>query len=371
MDKKEKEYFKEVKHIEKEIRSLLKGIDFNYPKPKNLKSEKKKFLQAIADDKFYNPSFKYEKRNFEEEKILKIKKFKVSTKNDLYGFKKLYKEEIKGAYHKILCYQNWGNFKSTKYAIKVYGKPSYYTLKKAIKYCREYKPETVKFKTLTPKIAGDRLKEYTMKLTGNNIKVKYQSLANKVNIAPSNNLIMINPEERFTSRDVKRLKVHEIGTHYMRYYNGQKFGIRILKTGTKEYIETEEGLAVYMEELRGVASKAQMYIYAGRVIATYYAPTKSFYEVFEILKKLAFRDETAFAITFRAKRNICDTSEKGGYTKDFVYFSGYEKVKKYCKKNDIKNLFIGKIKIKDIKKIRKFIKKNKDDISTVFDLEPL
>jgi len=193
-------------------------------------------------------------------------------------------------------------------------------------------------------------------------------MQSKVNISPINKEIRINPNERFTTLDLKRLKVHEIGTHYMRYYNGKQYIPKILKSGASNYIETEEGLAAYMEELMDVSSKAQIYIYAGRVIGTYYALRKSFYEVFQILKKYGFKDSDAFAITYRAKRNLCDTSQKGGFTKDYVYFSGYHKVKNYAKNNDIRDLFIGKIKIRDVKILNKFINKHKNNIKTILDM---
>ena len=156
----------------------------------------------------------------------------------------------------------------------------------------------------------------------------------------------------------------------MRCYNGRKSGIGILAVGSANITRTEEGLAAYVEDIQGVLSKAQMYIYAGRVIAAYYAPKKSFYEVFKILKSYNFKNSDAFTITMRTKRNICDTSQKGGFSKDFVYFAGYHKVKKYCKHNDIKDLFIGKIKTEDIKNnkgLRRYIKEHKENIVTIWD----
>ena len=88
-----------------------------------------------------------------------------------------------------------------------------------------------------------------------------------------------------------------------------------------------------------------------------------------ILKKYGFKDKDAFTITFRAKRNLCDTSQPGGFTKDYVYFSGYYKIKDYVKGDieKLKDLFIGKIKLKDLKILSKFLEKNKNKIRTIFD----
>lgn len=363
----EKTYLKNLKKFEKEYYNLTSNFNLNFPKVLNLREEKQNFFSAIADDKIYNPTFKFEKKHFDLKKFEQLKKFKIQQKNDLYGFKHLYKQRLKDKINEIYCHINWGKPESTKYVIKYRGKPSRLLLSRAKVFCKYYKRTTVKFKTLDEKIVASRLKNEVLKLTGNDINVVFVDIASKVNIIPNGGLMKINPNVRHTSRDVRRLKVHEIGVHYMRYYNGMKTGIKLLQTGTSNYIETEEGLAVYAEELKGVTSNAQMFIYAGRVIATFYALHSSFYDVFQILKNYGFRDEDAFAITFRAKRNISDTSKKGGFTKDYVYFSGYLKIKKYAKKHDLKDLFIGKIKIEDLKVLKKFIKKNRKKIQTIFD----
>lgn len=363
------EYFKELEILEKDYNHLISHFNFNFPKPLNLKEEKRKFFMHIADDKPYNPHFKYEKKVFDEERIEDLKNFKINVKNDLYNFKKLYKERLLGTLHQIEYHRRWGKPESTKYILNYWGKPSIFLLMKAKKFCKSFQREKVKFKTLSPRIAGNRLKKEVKRLTGDDIKVKYVDINAKMNISPKHNLIQINPAERFTSLDIKRLKVHEIGVHYMRYYNGHRMSIDLLERGTANYIETEEGLAAYTEFLKGVSSKAQLFVYAGRVIATYYAPKKSFFEVFQILKSYGFNDEVAFSITFRAKRNMCDTSQKGGFTKDYVYFKGFYRIEKYAKKNDIRNLFIGKIKIEDVKLLKKFISENKYKIVTIFDEE--
>lgn len=359
------DYFSEIRKIEEDYYDLLSNLNLNFPKPLNLKQEKKKFFSAIADDKVYNPKIKYEKKIFNEEILEKIKNFKIDKKNDIYGFKKLYSEKFKNKLDEIYCHKYWGTQESTKYAIAYRGNPSYLLLKKAKKFCDNYKRQKIKFRRITPKVVGDELKKYVYELTKNKIKVTYIELYSKVNITAHANLINVNPNISFRSLDLKRLKVHEIGVHYMRYYNGNQFGLKILESGTSNYIITEEGLAAYFEELMGVSSSAQLYIYAGRVIATYYCLTLGFYEIFKILKSYGFKDEDAFAITYRTKRNLSDTSKPGGFTKDYVYFKGYYKIKKYAKKNDIRDLFIGKIKIEDIKILKKFISENRNKIKMI------
>lgn len=359
---KEDLYWREIEDFEIKYYDLIKDFDLNFPKCLNLQKEKKKFFAALADDKIYNPYFKYAKRNFDGNSEAKLKKLKISTKNDLYGFKRLYKERLKTKIYEIECHKNWGNQISTKFVRKYRGEPSRILLSRAKVFCNNFKREKVKFKTLTHEEVSFRLKEKVKELTGDELNVIFIEIPSKVNITPKAKLMKINPHTKLTSLDVKRLSAHEICVHYMRYYNGSLRNIKILESGTSNYIETEEGLAVYAEEMKGVLSKAQMFIYAGRVIATYYTLRMSFYDVFKKLKSYGFENEEAFAITTRAKRNLSDTSQFGGFTKDYVYFSGYLKIKKYAKNHNIDDLFIGKVKIEDLKILKKYLNENRDKI---------
>lgn len=227
----------------------------------------------------------------------------------------MYKERLKAKILEIDCHKNWGKLISTKYVRKYRGEPSRILLSRAKVFCHNYTRQKIKFKTLAPEDVSKRLKNKVKDLTGDDLNVVFVEIPSKVNISPKQQLMKINPHVKLTSLDVKRLSAHEICVHYMRYYNASLSGIRILETGTSNYIETEEGLAVYAEEQKGVLSKAQMFVYAGRVIATYYALYMSFYDVFQKLKSYGFENEEAFAITMRAKRNLCDTSQKGDLQK--------------------------------------------------------
>jgi len=363
----EKQYFKEIKNIEKRYFKLLSLFPLGIPKAINLQEEKKKFFAAIADDRKYNPFIRFDRPSFDRKKIKDLKKFKIDTKNDIYGLKKLYKKAAKRKISQIEARLTWGDAESTKHVVKFHGRPNSSLVRKAKKFCRGYHREKIKFTRLDYKKVGRELVKEVKRLTNKKIKVKFESIAAKVNIEPAVGFIQINKNEKFTSLDLKRLKVHEIGTHYMRYYNGHKSGIKLLELGTANYLETEEGLAAYMEEIKGVSSNAQMYVYAGRVIATHYALKKSFYQLFKILKNYGFENQVAFAITYRAKRNLSDTSKKGGFTKDYVYFSGYHKVKKYAQNNDLKDLFVGKINLDDLKSLDKFISKRSGSLVTILD----
>ena len=363
----DEQYFLEYKKIEDEFYSIVSSLPTNFPKAINLQEEKKKFFQALEEKKSYNPQILFTTKNYSLNAMKKLENFHVDVSNDIYGFKHLLRDRYFAKVNEVYCHNTWGLPKSSTYALKYRGEPSKKLLESAIKFVKQYTRKKIKFKTLTPEIAGERLQKEVFRLTGDNVELVFnENLSSKMNINSKKKLLNINSKERFTTLDVKRLKVHEIGTHYMRNFNGRKFDLKILESGTANYIETEEGLAAYMEYVKGVSSDAQMFIYAGRVIATHYALSKSFYNIYHILKKYKFKDSDAFSITYRSKRNLCDTSKPGGFTKDYVYYSGFYKIRKYVNSGyDIKKLFIGKIKIEDLEVLTPFIEKHLSSIETI------
>jgi hypothetical protein len=363
-----KKYFDEVKKIEKIYIKLSELTPLGFPKPVNLEKEKYKFFDYIDNGEVYNPQMIYEKTSHDVKRYNKLREKidSIDLSNDLYGIKKLYKDKLISRELQVGYHKNWGTKLSSDFAVKYWKKPDLVLVLKAKMFCRNYKREIVKFRRVDYKTCGEELKKEVKRLTGDDITINYVKLASKVNIEPFHQTIQINKNEIFTTLDIERLKAHEIGVHYMRYYNARKFGIKLFEIGTEGYLETEEGLAAYNEYDKGVLSKAQMFVYAGRVLATNYCTSKSFYEIYNILKSYNFSNKNAFSITFRAKRNLCDTSQKGGFTKDFVYFKGFEKIKKFAKNNDVNKLFIGKVSIDNLKSLNKFIEVNYNKIDSPF-----
>lgn len=352
-------YFSQIKEIESQLFTITSHLPSGYPKPLNTAKEKKKFFRKIKRNEIYNPQMKYEQRIYDQKCLEQLEELKdsINLEEDTFNLKYLIKKKIKETIDNIKMYQSWGSTHSCELCAKSKGKPNKADFQRAMKFILNYQRETIKFKRLTPLRLGRELNKEVVRLTGEKINIEFEELANKMLIMASQKKVVINPHEQFKSIDLERLKVHEIQTHFMRYFNATKFEFNLLQVGTPNYISTEEGLAVYMEYKHDVLSKAQMFIYAGRVVATYLCRNKSFYEIYFYLVNLGFKESDAFKITLRSKRNLNDTSQHGGYTRDYIYFVGFHKVKKHIEKHpeDFENLFIGKIGLKDLKTLRKFI----------------
>lgn len=149
----------------------------------------------------------------------------------------------------------------------------------------------------------------------------------------------------FSIDAIRRLLVHEIGTHVLRSANGSAQPLRILGLGLAGYMATEEGLAAYNEERFGLTDAAVTRKYARRVLATERALSAGFGEVAR-----TFPDddpESVFAMMLRVKRGFVDTSAPGAHVKDKVYLEGLLRVRELAAESPsaIDQLMVGKVSI--------------------------
>ncbi len=163
--------------------------------------------------------------------------------------------------------------------------------------------------------------------------------------------VYVDLSAHFSENSIRRYLYHEIHTHVFRAENGKRQPFSIFLSGFPGYRETEEGLAVYNEYANGLLDPETLRKYSARVIATSMAPNASFSEIFEEMLRY-FSPEKAYTITHRVKRGMTDTSLPGGYTKDYVYLSGFLKVSDFMqtrpsKAAALKTLYCGKIGLSD------------------------
>ena len=325
----------------------LNDSEFNYGSPTNLQKVKTEF-----NKKRHNPIFEYKYDTTEIEKIkhlLQSIHLKKEGNPDIHHLQKAFlKEKITQA----KMYSQLGTEQFTIHSKQIYGSPN----TKLQEFAKEILNDTYKTVPKLPKITAqttmqklrDGFKERG--ITGWSLKRVPMSASASVNTKTRE--LKLKSRERFQEPFVKRLIVHEIGTHVVRYENGLMQPLKMFSIGTAGYLSTEEGLAVLSEELAECSSETQMRNYAGRVLANTFAQEGSFLETYKNLREY-FGHKDAFKLTVRSKRGIADTAEKGGLTKDHVYLKGYVAVKSYAKKNPLNDLYIGKIGLKDLKVIKK------------------
>lgn len=315
------------------------GRYLGYCNPVNLTKEKKRFFSSLEKGIQYNPVFDYRELNFDK-RILKkeIRELYKSTGR----FREILEDSAK-RYEIILkmLEQRGKNF--THYSRLIFPAPTRSEIKTARDILRGVKrKKTAKY--YNAETTAEKLKEHAGRYGW---EVHVGRSISKMKTVPSKRRLVISENAMFSNEELRRLRWHEIETHIRREFNNRKLPKEI--RNHFNYIETEEGLAVKMEELHGC--REQLPVYAARLLAVDSAQRKSFFEVYMMLTKW-LHSEAAFMIAARAKRGMVDTSKPGGLTRDKIYLSGKIKVERFLRKGKMKDLFLGKIGVEDVKFVK-------------------
>lgn len=310
--------------------------------PINEKEEKNKF---ITSKKFY-PQFEYSKLNFNPDKEIE----KLNEKKFGGYLAKQRKEKNKEL---ILLNKIKKSVSSPEFLelnLQLYGSPNQELVEEAMKNLKEIDFEKEK-KYITHDTLIDRIHFKLKKYHLYNWKV-YEAKNNIFSIVPSCNIIFV-PKKIYGENEIKRLFLHEIDVHVLRTCNGlRQVYSKLFAGGTSKYIETEEGLALYLQELNGLLNKESLIKISANVVSVNnMIKGESFRKTYEMFRDLGFGMDFAWDRTMRAYRG-------GGFTKDYLYFSGLKKVKQFhLQGNDLKQLYLGKISIDDLKWIDPLIER--------------
>ena len=356
-----------IKEVDNFLFEAYKEINmYKYLTPKNLIEENNKFLEKFKLGIEYNPIYEYEKnRDYQKSEEVLNKIFELRKEIDKLRLESelgiLVKRELKmlqDLEYIIMIYNNIGKNDEVidLYSRKIYGEPNSELVKRAKdileKDCKieeKCKYNAKECKELFEKI----IKE--MNLTNWNIKIN-EVQSSKISVIPEEKEIHINEKVLFSENDLKRLVVHEIGTHVSRAENGSMQPYKIFSVECANVLYSEEGLATVNEEKYKVLDKRTFRLYAGRVLAVSECMKKTFYNAFKELINY-FSYEEALSIISRVKRGTVITEKSNVFVKDYIYLNGYYKVKKFLKNNDIKLLYTGIVGIDEEDKINKLIEK--------------
>ena len=324
---------KNLLKIDRKLETINGKLSFFAINPTNVEQEKQKFFKSND----YDPQFKYAPYR---ENIDLIKKRIRAMKPGKSIIGKILAQKKNSFILKADMLQNRGEESFTNYAIQLYGKPD----KELVKHAKKMMglKKSTKKSTLSSKYVVKEMRKAFLKY-GVDWKIREKDMVAKAAVHGPEKELRIQKDAKFSKEIVKRLIVHEIGTHIMRVENGSEQPYRIFRYGFPGYLETEEGLAVVNEELNNCLDNRTLRIYAGRVLAIDKSLKCSFRETYNYMRKY-FDKKLAFRLTLRAKRGLADTSQPGACTKDLVYLKGYIDIKKYIKAGgELDKLYYGKI----------------------------
>lgn len=299
-----------------------------------------------------------EQRRFEKNKFSELPKFKYSPikinpfelkqkigalqTNQIsdVSIRNLYEASINSYFDKIDLLSTLNSEKFLYNSLRYFGRPTKIDLQNA-HYLLHLPPVPSEPKR-TPHLSIDNAIEiFQNGLNDYGIQSKIE-LSNKVisqiMVLNSKKTILIRPDARFTEKEAYALVEHEIGVHMVTTQNSSKQKLKIFNLGLPVNTKTQEGLAILSEYLSGNISLKRLKKLAMRVIITdMMCNGADFIECFNYLKhSLNMNTGDAFTIVTRIFRG-------GGFTKDYLYLSGFVEILKLWKSNQsLVPLLVGK-----------------------------
>ncbi len=323
--------------------------------PTNLESEKKKFFNSDT----YNPVFEYRiVKNNNAEILRKLSKVKEISDvdpriSDFYIQLIDSKREAND-----LMYAVGDNESVTDISVHRYGKPNDQLFRNAARILRGkmdsynvVKSDSVRKNDILHHNEIVRIFNTTFEelgLEGWSVNDSINIAKNGVKVGVKKREVLVDPNIERTKFKLRKTLVHEVGTHALRAYNGLRSGIDAFSNANlPEYLDVEEGLATWNENNMGLLTDKWLKKKAALTWAIYLGEDLSFRELYNVLLAVLPK-YSAFDITYRVKRGLGDTHDRGIYTKDIAYFRGFRKVKKKLEENPrlYNQLYAGKITFK-------------------------
>ncbi len=326
--------------------------------PTNLQAEKKRFLESDT----YEPHFEYKVVNNKNNEIFR----------NLSGLKNIsdIDPRISDFYIKLidskkdssdLMHGVGDNDLVTEISLRKYGTPSLKLFRNSSIVLRgkldNYSVIDEK-KIDRGEILDYKQIENVFRITFDALKLSDWEIAPSKNIAKNavkvgikRKQIFVDPNITRSEYKLKKLLVHEVGTHVLRSHNGFNTGFPALgNANLPSYLDIEEGLATWNEESMGFLTDKWLKKKAALVWAIYLAEEMSFRQLYNALSG-NFLKPSAWDITYRVKRGLGDTSYPGIYAKDLAYFRGFRRVKRVLEKDPTMygKLYAGKIDFKQAK----------------------
>lgn len=372
MNRARAKFFIKNDEILKEFNKYLPfGID-NYFTPINFKEEKRCFFK----EKKYQPQFFY--RKSPKSNLRKAVKKLGEMRKDDSKLSRLYQEKKEECLLFQKAVLTLGSQKAVYYANKMFGqlKREFFlgALGKADNYCNlsekksreEEKISTTKAKKNIERIFKNDNLTWRV-VVSDKIICRGETNAKKRTIFLKKGAVFEDQE------DLDGFIAHEIYGHVYRFENGKRQPYKIFVFGFPGFFRTEEGVASYLKRLLMPKEKRKEFegSLALYLVAADLAAKKSFRDTFLDLIDLTKNPHLSWHLTARVKRGISDTSQKGAFLKDTIYYQGMREVIDYLKSGGkIEDLYYGRNSISGLEVQKELKNLKKPQLPSIIDLQP-
>jgi alpha-L-glutamate ligase-like protein/uncharacterized protein (TIGR02421 family) len=322
-----------------------------YIRPLNYLEERSKFLRNHE----YNPQLIYPELKFDPAEFQgKLRKIKYNDS----PVGRLFKDKIDELQLTLSAIESRGLDIFSEYSKLLFGAPKFEELEDLSKREKIIKENTNVNNKIKKLYTAEEVKTIFEDVIASYGLIHWKVLIQRKVLARcminKNKKIVINGRFLFTEQRIKKLITHEIETHLLTAENGLHQKYKLFNRGFTNYLETQEGLAMY-----NVIKQNQRYMDLTLTMvseAIYYAEKYSFAELFQYLKNRGMQEKSAVNMSFRVKRGLSDTSQPGAMSKDYCYYKGLKSIENFVSGGgNIKDLYYGKYNLKDLETIKSLI----------------
>lgn len=342
-----------INNIDQKIATINEQLHvLAYLKPTNLKDAYTTFMRSPD----HSPQFIYKPI---DPAIGQLKKeLKKIPRGVDHPLAQLYQEKIEELMKKISLIQSAGTEDVSEWSAALYGTVTERDYRQALSFIKQTPLVDDTSKLIKTDDVVKHITDYLAEKKLSKWKIKLSDSTTAGMQVTKNNTIIIDKDARITRNRLRALVAHEIETHIFRLENGRLQKYRIFEHGTAGYLRIEEGLAIYNQNRLNISLGAKYFTPAHNVVAIYLGNQLSFVDLYHQLVDIYGLDrERAWRTCIRVKRGLSDTGKPGVFTKDAAYFLGWQDVERLVRERgpeEIKKLYVGKIKIGDLQYITDF-----------------
>ena len=301
---------------------LVRRIELlSYVNPINIEKEKQRFFAAKYN---IEPVFKYPKLKFDPLKLQRLFFSQRPERLEDEILAELYRDVIYFYSNMVQCISTIGLGKEFYFnSLRVYGTPTERDVNNA-KFILHFEDEPVGAdmeKIFTAEEAQAYFEEFA-KAYEFPLQIKMAThIAADAMVSNIKQTLFLKRNALYSKNQLLTLAHHEIGVHLVTTFNGLEQPLKIFANGFPKNVETQEGLSVLSELKGGALTLKRLKELSYRVLAAdCLSRGYDFKGVFDLIHtQYKLNRNEAFSITLRALRG-------GGFTKDWLYLSGFKKI---------------------------------------------
>ena len=351
---------KDLLAIDKKLYKILKGFELlAFVNPINSGAEYRRFEKNKFNER---PKFKYSPIKINPFELKQeLSSLRTSQISDI-SIRNMYEGVINSYFDKIDMLSSLNSEKFLYNSLRYFGRPSKKDIQNAT-YLLHLPPIPSEPRRVPYLSSEEAMSIFSKALEDYGIQCNLE-LSNKVisqvMVLNSKKTILIRPDAKFTMKEANAMIEHEIGVHMVTTQNSSQQKLKLFNLGLPVNTETQEGLAILSEFLSGNITLKRMKKLAMRVMVTdMMCNGANFIECFDYLTEdQNVASKEAYTIVTRIFRG-------GGFTKDYLYLSGFAKILKLWRSNrSLTPLLVGKTSLDYYDTIEEMI--NRDMISSPY-----